>query len=176
MPTRTVIVPLGTVAREIVQQVALGIKEAFGLTVERGPIQQKPTYAFNKDRHQYHSTAILRRLAQLKAGAENLPVIGLAEIDLFVPDAPFLYGEADRDALSAVVGLTRLHEEHAGRTADPERLKRRAQVEAVHEVGHLLGLSHCDDVRCVMFFSQTLADSDRKGPGLCASCRAAITA
>ena len=86
----------------------------------------------------------------------------------FAPDAPYVIGEADRDAGAAVFSLHRLSH------ADPERVKRRTGVETVHAAGHLLGLSHCSDFRCAMFLSRDAADSDRKGPGLCASCRSAL--
>lgn len=89
-------------------------------------------------------------------------------MDLFLPDAPYVIGDADRDAGAAVFSLSRLSH------ADPEKVRRRTQVEAVHGAGHLLGLSHCTDFRCAMFFSRDAADADRKGPGLCASCRAAL--
>jgi len=90
------------------------------------------------------------------------------DVDLFLPDAPYVIGDADRDAGAAVFSLSRLSH------ADPEKVKRRTQVETVHGAGHLLGLSHCTDFRCAMFFSRDAADADRKGPGLCASCRAAL--
>ena len=128
----------------------------------------------NKDRNQYHSTAILRRLSQLRSGPADVPVLGVTDVDLFVPDAPFVFGEADRAVRSAVVSLARLSHGPDGAPAEPERLRRRAQVEAVHELGHLLGLSHCQDARCAMFLSHRPSDSDRKGPGLCATCRTAL--
>ncbi|MBE0597192.1 MAG: pentalenene synthase, partial [Desulfuromonadales bacterium] len=36
---------------------------------------------------------------------------------------------------------------------------------------HLLGLGHCEDELCAMFFSTTLEESDRKGPELCSRCQ-----
>jgi archaemetzincin len=46
--------------------------------------------------------------------------------------------------------------------------------EAVHELGHMFGLDHCSDLRCVMHFSNSLADTDRKGRDFCPSCRARL--
>jgi archaemetzincin len=55
--------------------------------------------------------------------------------------------------------------------ADAEGLKRRTQVEGVHQAGHLIGLSYCDDPRCVMFFATSAADVDKKNLSLCNVCR-----
>ncbi|MBI5166254.1 MAG: hypothetical protein HY998_00750 [candidate division NC10 bacterium] len=45
----------------------------------------------------------------------------------------------------------------------------------VREVGcgkeDTYGLDHCRDFRCVMFFSNSLLDTDRKGPGFCPRCQ-----
>jgi len=48
-----------------------------------------------------------------------------------------------------------------------ELFARRAATEAVHELGHSYGLAHCDDRGCVMWFSNSLAETDRKGPRFC---------
>ena len=131
-------------------------------TVSRTALQE-PTYAFNKDRNQYHSNAIMRRLVPLLEG--HTAVLGITDVDLFVPDSPFVFGEADRESKVGVISIARL------KTADAEVLKRRAQVETVHQQGHLLGLSYCDDPRCVMFFATSITDCDRKGLALCNVCR-----
>ncbi len=82
--------------------------------------------------------------------------------------------DLDRAAGAAVLSLSRLAHGLDGKPAEPERVKRRAEGEAVPELGHLLGLSHCPDVRCAMFLSHKPSDSDRKGPGLCSACRGAL--
>ncbi len=58
-----------------------------------------------------------------------------------------------------------------GLPSNPQLFKERALKEAIHELGHLLGLGHCPNPACVMFFSNSLGDTDRKGPGLCPECR-----
>lgn len=47
----------------------------------------------------------------------------------------------------------------------------RAVKEAVHELGHTYGLGHCRNPRCVMSFSNSLRDVDRKERDFCPSCR-----
>jgi archaemetzincin len=174
MPARTLVVALGPLPRQLLAEVAREIQDIFGTPVRVLPGQQRPQYAFNEERRQYHSTAVLRRLVSARTAGDHAPVVGVTDVDLFVPDAPFVFGEADRDARTAVVSVARLQSGGDGRPVDPERLRRRAQVETTHEVGHLLGLSHCSDSRCAMYLSHKASDSDRKGPGLCASCRGAL--
>ena len=77
-----------------------------------------------------------------------------------LPEAPYVLGEADRDAGAAVFSVSRLA------AADPEQVRHRVQVEALHAAGHLLGLSHCGDARCAMFLSRDAADTDRKAARL----------
>ena len=174
MPDRIALISLGPVPRAHLTDVGVALSQVFGPPVVLAPAQERPAYAFNKDRNQYHATAVLRRLAQLRVESAAVPVLGLTDVDLFVPDAPFVFGEADRAAGSAVVSLQRLAHGPDGKPAEPDRLKHRVQVEGVHEVGHLLGLSHCMDVHCAMFLSHKPSDCDRKGLGLCGACRSAL--
>ena len=167
-PALILVVGLGQVAPRTLADAGQALKEILGIPWKAGPTLDRPKYAFNESRGQYHATSILRRLSQLGSGANHAPVIGVADVDLFLPDAPYVIGDADRDAASALFSLFRLSH------GDPELVRKRAQVETVHAAGHLLGLSHCPDARCAMFLSRDAADSDRKGPGLCGSCRAAI--
>jgi archaemetzincin len=165
-PEHVLLVALGAVAPKLVSAAGEAIREVLEIGSRPGPLLDRPQYAFNKDRGQYHATSILRRLATLRG--REAQVVGLLDVDLFLPDAPYVIGDADRDAGAAIFSLARLSH------ADPDAIRRRAQVESIHAVGHLLGLSHCTDFRCAMFFSRDAADSDRKGPGLCTSCRAAL--
>jgi archaemetzincin len=126
---------------------------------------QAPTYAFNKDRNQYHCNAIMRRLVAVLEPPSHL-VLGLVDVDLFVPDSPFVFGEADRESKAGLVSVFRLKQ-----GADAETLRRRTQIEAVHQAGHLVGLSYCEDSRCVMFLAQSPTDVDRKSLSLCNLCR-----
>ena len=43
--------------------------------------------------------------------------------------------------------------------------------EAVHEVGHYLGLGHCRHPFCVMAFSPSVEDVDNKKKFICNGCK-----
>jgi len=173
MPVIVQIVPVGATARTLVKELAEPLAGVFGIEVALGAPLSEPKYAFNKDRSQYHSTAILRRLSAARA-KEQLGILGVAEVDLFIPDSPFVFGEADRECHAAVVSLARLRPDFHGGPPDNDVLRARGRTEVIHEVGHLVGLSHCDDARCVMFFSSSVSDTDRKGCALCNDCRAEL--
>jgi archaemetzincin len=160
------LVAVGNTPPQTLKEIEEPIASQMGVTLVQGKTpMQSPAFAFNKSRNQYHSTAIMRRLVALKDPSSRY-VLGLADVDLFHPDAPFVFGEADREARVAVMSVFRLKQ-----GSDPQTLKRRAQIEAVHQTGHLLGLSYCDDPRCVMFLATSPSDCDRKGVTLCNVCR-----
>ena len=57
---------------------------------------------------------------------------------------------------------------------DEELLEARARREALHEVGHLLGLVHCRLPDCVMRSSTVAEEVDLKSDDLCGGCRSRI--
>ncbi len=69
-PGRFVVVALGPLPRGVLAGVAAGLREVYGLEVVLGDAQQSPTFAFNEARRQFHSTAILRRLAASRGAVE----------------------------------------------------------------------------------------------------------
>lgn len=166
MPARELqLVAVGSVAAQVLKDIEEPIRATLGVDawVGKAPLP-KPQYAFNKDRNQFHSNAIMRRLLTVREpGAVML--LGVCDVDLFVPDSPFVYGEADRESKTGVFSTFRLKAESA------ELFKKRVQTQGVHEAGHLIGLSYCEDVRCLMFFATSLADCDRRQPQLCNNCR-----
>jgi archaemetzincin len=158
------LIAVGDVPVSFLREVETPLKEVLGVEAFVGKLQVgTPTYAFNKDRAQYHTTAIMRRLLTLKEAGVPL-VLGIADVDLFQPDSSFVYGEADREAHVAVMSLHRLK-------GEGESWKRRAFVEVVHQAGHLVGLSFCEDARCAMYLATTITDADRRQLHLCNNCR-----
>jgi archaemetzincin len=166
------VVPVGTAARTLVKELSEALHAELKLEVVLGSPLGEPKYALNNARGQYHSTAILRRLASMRG--ELSAVVGVCDVDLFVPDSSFVFGESDRESRVALVSLYRLRPEHHGAPPNSTLLRARARTEMFHEAGHLSGLSHCDDPKCVMFSSSGIADTDRKGSALCLSCQSEL--
>jgi len=112
---------------------------------------------------------VLRKSLDL-AGSDM--IVGLTGVDLYVPDLNFVFGLASPGRGAAIVSTHRLQAAFYGRPPDQSMLLRRAVTEATHELGHLLALGHCEDRRCVMYFSNSILDTDAKGYAMCPRCYA----
>lgn len=97
-------------------------------------------------------------------------VLGVVSVDIFVPPYNFVFGIAEPRNGRAVISLARLQPDPNDNTNSKALFTLRAIKEAVHELGHTLNLKHCYDPTCVMFFSNSLADTDAKGPEFCLRC------
>ncbi len=158
------ILPAGTPDTSILHDLASQLTQG-GLEVTFLPPARLPSRAFDKLRGQYRASAFLG-LAR-RYDAEYLLVV--TDVDLYAERLNFVFGQAQVGGGAAVISLNRLSSE------DRHLFVMRTLKEALHELGHATGLGHCDDERCVMHFSNTLADTDLKGPGYCGTCRSRTT-
>lgn len=131
-----------------------------------------PAFALHPQRQQVHSTAVLGRLDSYRS-TQTWRVLGVTALDLYVPVLTFVFGEAQMDGPCAIVSTHRLRQEYFGLPADPSLFAERLLKEAVHELGHTLGLTHCDDHRCVMSASHGVEWIDLKGASFCPACAVA---
>ncbi|MEW6749611.1 MAG: archaemetzincin family Zn-dependent metalloprotease [Candidatus Latescibacterota bacterium] len=132
-----------------------------------------PAPFFDAGRRQYWSTAILRRLEEVQPPGTDR-VLGVADVDLFIPILTFVFGEALLDRPPAIISTHRLRPSFYGLPPDPALAAERARREAVHELGHTFGLVHCADHACVMRASRVADEIDLKGPGFCRTCTRAL--
>ena len=165
--------PLGAVERWLLDELKARIEEVFSRLVRIGATLALPEFAYNARRRQFESTPILRSLADVREEDEEA-VLGVVDADLYVPHLNFVFGEADPFARAAIIGLARLRQGFYGLLEDWALLVTRATKEAIHELGHVYRLGHCRNPHCVMYFSNTLADTDRKEATFCSDCQAKL--
>jgi len=166
------LVPVGTLPPPLLGFLQEGLARALGADVRMAENLPLPATC-PEGCTQYPGEPFLTALAATRTpGAEV--ILGVANVDLSVPGLNFVFGLADPGSGCAVISLARLYPEFYGQPRHPQLFKDRALKEAVHEIGHLLGLGHCPDPACIMFFSNSLTDTDRKGPGFCAQCESNI--
>jgi len=163
------LVPIGQVDESILAVIGEGLKEAFSRDCVIAASLPHPDYAYDRRRGQYRSDDILARLRRLKLATERW--LGVVDLDLYTPGLNFVFGQARMGGPAALIALPRLRQSFYGLSEDEPLFHQRAVKEAVHELGHTYGLGHCRDPRCVMSFSNSLLDVDRKATDFCSSCR-----
>ena len=161
--------PYGQIDLDILEFLAENLRRLFPFNIKILDQGATPRFAVNNSRQQYLAKAILEDLV-LNAPANCRRILGLTEVDLFIPILTYVYGEAMLPGPAAVISLYRLAESDMGSTVAFEALTRRTAKEAVHELGHTFNLVHCDDENCVMSFAHSLDHIDRKSERFCRYC------
>ena len=167
------LLPIGNVDDGLLKDLRPAVEEILCVPCKVLPVRLDPEFAFHGERQQYHSSEILQRMQKFVT-ADSWRVLGIAAVDLYIPILTFVFGEAQMSGPCAVLSAHRLRQEFYGLPPDPELFRQRLIKEAVHELGHTLNLTHCDDYRCVMASSHAVEWIDLKESALCGNCRSAV--
>ena len=157
------------------------VSTAYGFTVYVNQAKALPKEAFVTIKSpRYRADSLLAYQLRLKPDTIGL-ILGLTSKDISTtkrdrrgnikaPESRYadwgVFGLGYRPGASCVVSTFRLN------SASPQ-FEQRLQKVAIHEVGHNLGLSHCDkDKRCVMQdAAESIKTIDRVGLSLCNGCQ-----
>jgi len=163
------LLPIGNYDARLLKSVAPALSDAFRVSSRILDKRLDPQFSFHSERGQYHSSEILAAMQPYADGAWRL--LGVTAVDLYIPILTFVFGEAQMGGPCAVVSFHRLMQEFYGLPQDIDLLTDRLIKEAVHEIGHTVDLTHCDDYSCAMAPSHTVEWIDLKQGALCPDCQ-----
>ena len=169
---RIILLPIGEIEGWVLDILEKDLGKRFDCRIERHKPLDVPKDALNPARDQYHSSFILRRVHSLIELENQDKGLGITDLDLYAGGLNFVFGEAELGGQWAVISLTRLRQSYYSHAENKAIFSERAIKEAVHELGHVYGLEHCPDPECVMHFSNSLLDTDRKSASFCSLCQA----
>jgi archaemetzincin len=165
------IVPVGGVTPAVKREASESLRSVYGTDVSMHDTQSIPSGAYDRDRDQYSAEAFIKLATRVGTGDKN---IAITTEDLFYHRRNYVFGLAYLDGKGSVISTYRLRTSSDGgisRRSSEEVFADRVRKEVIHEVGHTLGLEHCDNKRCVMSFSPTVREVDIKEQELCGTCQ-----
>jgi archaemetzincin len=170
---RVGILQVGQVAHEVLVALELGLRRTYPETtcsIIKQPLPI-PQNAFEKKRNQYNSNVILNEVKVfVTKNADFHCALGVVDKDIFTTGLNYVFGEAYTPGNAALISLWRLKPEFYKDKPDIALYALRALKESIHEVGHTLGVKHCPRSLCVMHFSNSIFETDKKQSLLCDEC------
>jgi archaemetzincin len=163
------VVPLGDVPEIVLKVIARHITRSFKLTTQILPPLEQPEYALDERRLQYNAAIIIETLESLHFSTHD-KVIAVLNHDLFIPIFTHVFGEARQGGKCGLVSLFRLNKNPDGSTPPKHVILERSAKVALHELGHLLDLLHCEHKKCLMHFSGGTDEVDDMSLDLCEYC------
>lgn len=163
------LVPLEQIDQQILEKLRNCLAEIFPVHVQISNPLALPKGAYNPKRNQYNSSAILSYL--LSQIEEYDRLLAVTNLDLFTHGLNFVFGEADIIHRIVIISVIRLRQEFYDLHEDSALFFNRTLKEAVHELGHTYGMTHCPNSKCVMHFSNSLLDTDKKNYKFCENCQ-----
>jgi len=164
------LLPIGKVDGGLLTELAAAIAHTLHIRCQIANATLDPEVAFHVEREQYHSSELIHRMNGYVT-PDTWRLLGVTAVDLYIPILTFVFGEAQMGGPCAVVSTYRLRQDFYGLPADSTLLRERLLKEAVHEIGHTLHLTHCDDYTCAMAPSHAVEWIDLKGSLLCPGCQ-----
>ena len=167
--SRVRIVPINAIDSAFLDRLARCLEERFLYSIDVERSLAVPRSAVNSQRGQMFLSTLTAKIIRTHS-TEDALLLAITEFDLYKTGHRFLFGDADEQQRTAVVSLHRLRAEFYGEDPDENLLFQRTLKECVHELGHAIGLKHCYNARCAMYYSNSIFESDNKMPHFCDVC------
>ena len=165
--------PMGDVAPSHAQRACEIIRREFVVPCRVLRDRPMPYDTLDLDRYQFEAHALVERMVD-ELPSDGLGLVVLTNGDLYEAGrGPYVFGLASLVAHIGVVSLSRFRETWWGgahSSIGRARFRERFHKVLIHEVGHTLGVPHCDDNRCAMREDRTLEELDDSPMRFCTRC------
>lgn len=147
-----VTIVIGTFPPELREAVETGLRESLPVEVRAGPTWDLPKSAYYPPRRRYRADTLIDLLSEAaqKDTQSDVRYLGLTSVDISTTKDGHrdwgIFGLAFSPGSGAVISNYRLKKS----AKSPEHFAFRVTNTAIHEVGHSLGLAHCDEAKCPM--------------------------
>ena len=165
MTVKVRVLALGDVPPRLAEAVLAGLPRPYG-GGETGRLVASLERCYDRTRAQVDAACLIGQIPEPEPG---WALVGLTGVDLFMPALTYVFGISHLGGRRGIVSWFRLHPEETGPDAAGVLL-RRITTEAVHELGHSLGLVHCVVPDCAMHRSLWPEGVDLKRPEYCPAC------
>lgn len=163
------IAPVGEVDEAILKRIIPCLEERFLFTFSVLPCLSVPDRAFNSAKKKYLASLICDSIkSSLPDDARY--TLGITSVDTFEDSSNFIYNVSSAEDSVGLVSIHRLAHSGVKDSLEHDLVFQRILKETTHELGHLLGFRHCFNNSCVMYFSYSINDTDKKEAFFCQEC------
>jgi archaemetzincin len=185
---------LNDISRNVIRYLAKNLSSIFVTDVKVSRHFVIPTTLFNENKNQYDGKKLLKFITENMTLKEVKSInLALFDRDLFIGSLDYAFGLASPFPKISVISILRLHphfqkdyftgglkKRKAGRfplfvrnlsSQEKTLYYNRILKEAIHGIGHTMGLTHCSQEECIMHPSDNIRDIDSKQTVFCKICR-----
>lgn len=163
------IIPVGTIKEDILTRIVPCLEERFLFRFRVSDPIVVPEQAYSATKRKYLSSTICEKIGH-SAPFDAKYALGITDVDIFEDSANLIYNFTNKEESVGLISIHRFHSA-GGRALQCEDIFfQRLLKEATHELGHLMGFRHCFNNSCVMYFSYSINDTDKKEAFFCREC------